>query len=405
MPMDKRLFLKALVGGMVGASTTRLWSAPTGGSGARFVLVFLRGAYDGLSALVPYADSFYYESRPGIAIARPEPGNPAAALPLDGRWGLHPALGESLMPLYEARQLAWVPFAGTAFVSRSHFQAQDWVESGLLPQQRPNPASGFLNRLVAELHGTDAAPEAVSFTAGLPIAMRGKAAVVNTGLPAGRPAAISASYEQLLSQLYAGHPLQPQVNDGLGLRREMARYLDEEMQAASRGALPPAGFVREAARIGRVMREHPAYGVAFVDVGGWDTHAGQGAAQGLLAGRLRSLGEGVAALRNELGAEWGHTVVVVLSEFGRTFRENGSRGTDHGHGSTFWVAGGGISGGRVAGEQLPLAAGTLHEDRDVPVANEYRNLLGGLFQRMYGLGPDRLERVFPGARGDALGLV
>lgn len=404
--MDKRSFLKALLATtVVSASSTRLWAAPTGGTGSRFVLVFLRGAYDGLSAVVPYADSFYYESRPNIAIARPEPGNALAALRLDDRWALHPALAEHVLPLYTGRQLAVVPFAGTAFVSRSHFQAQDWVETGLLPHQRPNPASGFLNRLVAELHGKSRSPGAVSFTSSLPIVMRGEAAIVNTAVQAGRVNPISASYEQLLSQLYAGHPLQPQVNDGLGLRRELARYHEDEMQAASRGALAPGSFALEAGRIGRIMRDNAAYTVAFVDVGGWDTHAGQGASQGALATRLAALGNGVSALRTEMGPVWDKTVVVVLSEFGRTFRENGSRGTDHGHGTTFWVAGGGVSGGKVAGEQRPLTPEGLHQGRDVPVANEYRELLAGLFERMYGLGAAGLERVFPAARPNAMGLI
>src|SRR6185369_5774802 len=219
------------------AGSARLWAAPTGGTNARFVLVFLRGAYDSLSVLVPYADSFYYEARPNIAIARPSPGTAGAALRLDDRWALHPALADHVLPLYSSRQLAMVPFAGTAFVSRSHFQAQDWVESGLLPAQRPDSSSGFLNRLVTELHGKTRSPAAVSFTSSLPIVMRGEASIVNTGMQAGRVPDISGSYEQLLSRLYAGHPLQPQVNDGLGLRRELARQQEEEMQSASRGAL------------------------------------------------------------------------------------------------------------------------------------------------------------------------
>ena len=403
--MDKRSFIKAMLATAGALPGTRLWASPTGGTASRFVLVFLRGAYDGLSALVPYADNFYYESRPNIAIAPPNPDDASAAVLLDGRWGLHPALADTALALYSSGQLALVPFAGTAFVSRSHFQAQDWMETGLLPQHRPDPSSGFLNRLVAELHGRTRSPVAVSFTSSLPIVMRGEASIVNTAMQAGRVSAIGGSYEQMLSQLYVGHPLQRQVNDGLGLRRELARQHEEEMQSASRGALAPAGFVLEAARLGKVMRDNSAYTVAFVDVGGWDTHAGQGAAQGALAGRLRALGEGVSALRSEMGPIWDKTVVVVLSEFGRTFRENGSRGTDHGHGTTFWVAGGAISGGKIAGEQRPLNPGDLHQGRDVPVANEYRDLLAGLFARMYGLGPTALTRIFPAANPDALAIV
>ena len=405
--MDRRRFLRLALG-VAGASVTwRLWAVPAGGNGPRVVVVFLRGAYDALSVLVPYAESFYYEARPNIALGRPDRSSGDAALPLDGRWALHPTLGESLIPLWQARQLAFVPFSGTGFVSRSHFQAQDWMEFGQAPSDRPSASSGFLNRLLGRLRTPAVAgSRAVSFTQTMPPIMRGGIQVANSPLTAPKGGrGVEANYESLLLNMYSGHPLEEMVRDGLGLRREISRELAEEMQAASREALPAGSFALEAGRVGKLLSEHPNYSLAFADVGGWDTHAGQGGAQGALANRLHGLGDGLKALSEGLGPEWGKTVVVVISEFGRTFRENGSRGTDHGHGSAIWVLGGAVRGGAIRGEQAGLKPGDLHEDRDVPVLNEYRGVLGGIFQKLYGLGREDLADIFPQASAIDLGLV
>ncbi len=385
----------------------RLWALPTGGNGTRVVVVFLRGAYDALSVLVPYTESFYYEARPNIALARPDKSNLEAALALDGRWALHPTLGDSLMPFWQAGQLAFVPFSGTGFVSRSHFQAQDWMEFGQAPTERPSSSSGFLNRLLGRL-GTPAVAgnSAVSFTQTMPPILRGGIQVANSPLTAPKGGrGVEANYESLLLKMYSDHPLEEMVRDGLGLRREISRELAEEMQAASREAPPAGSFAIEAARVGKLLRDHPNYSLAFVDVGGWDTHAGQGGAQGALANRLHGLGDGLKALSEGLGQDWSKTVVVVISEFGRTFRENGSRGTDHGHGSAIWVLGGSVRGGTIRGEQTSLKPGDLHEDRDLPVLNEYRGVLGGIFQKLYGLDSADLAEIFPQASVVDLGLV
>jgi uncharacterized protein (DUF1501 family) len=206
--------------------------------------------------------------------------------------------------------------------------------------------------------------------------------------------------------MYAGHPIESLVRDGIGLRREIAAELREEMQAASREAAPADRFAVEAGRVGRLLRERPQYSVGFVDIGGWDTHAGQGGVSGALATRLDALANGLGQLATALGPrEWDRTVVVVLTEFGRTFRENGSRGTDHGHGTTLMVLGGQVRGGTIRGSQAGLGPGQLHEDRDVPVINEYRATLAGLYGRMYGLSETALDRVLPGARAIDLGLL
>ena len=175
------------------------------------------------------------------------------------------------------------------------------------------------------------------------------------------------------------------------------------MQAANRRSLSARGFEIEARRMAGLMRER--FNLGFIDVGGWDTHVNQGAAQGQLASLLDNLGRGLSAFADGMGPAWGNTTVVVLSEFGRTFRENGTRGTDHGHGTVYWVAGGAVRGGRIAGEQVAVERAALNQDRDWPVRNEYRAVLGGLLQRLYGLDAGRLEQVFPGGRAGDLGLI
>ena len=400
--MDRRRFLQSTLA-LAGAGLNwRLWAAPNATTDTRLMVVFLRGAYDALSLLSPYSEDFYYESRPTIAISRPDQGNHLAGLPLDADWALHPALADSLLPLYQSGQIAFIPFFGTDFVSRSHFQAQDWIEAGFTGDARSSLATGFLNRLLSRLGGT---AQAVSFTQTVPIVLRGDRPVANTPvhLPAGQ--SLDEQIETLLLQMYEKHALRPLVEEGLGLRHEMSQELMDEMQSASRSALPAGGFALEAGRIGHFMGEHKQYAVAFLDVGGWDTHANQGGGQGMLANRLTNLSTGLAAMAEALGNEWRKTVVVVLSEFGRTFRENGTKGTDHGHGTVMWLLGGGIKGARIAGEQMRLRVGKLHEDRDIPVLNDYRNVLAGIFGRMYGLGKTDLNLIFPGCSPVDLALL
>jgi uncharacterized protein (DUF1501 family) len=218
----------------------------------------------------------------------------------------------------------------------------------------------------------------------------------------GKPA-INAAQAQTIAGMYANTRLASTVSGGFEVREEVSREMAGEMEAASRGAIAAKGFALEARRIARLMRERVTLG--FIDVGGWDTHVGEGGATGQLATKLGELGRGLALFADEMGPQWSNTVVVVVSEFGRTFRENGNRGTDHGHGSAYWVLGGSVKGGRIAGEQVAVNASTLFQNRDYPVLNEYRALFGGLFKRLYGLNDTQLATVFPGASARDLGLV
>ena len=176
-----------------------------------------------------------------------------------------------------------------------------------------------------------------------------------------------------------------------------------EMDAASRNALSSKGFELEARRIAHLMKER--YSIGFVDVGGWDTHVNQGGATGYLAGRFEELGRGLQGYAQEMGTLWKSTTVVVVSEFGRTFRQNGNRGTDHGHGTAYWVLGGGVRGGKVAGDEVRVEQSTLFQNRDFPVLNDYRAVLAGLFTRQYGLSAAQNEQIFAGNKVRDLGLL
>ncbi|HTV51864.1 MAG TPA: DUF1501 domain-containing protein [Steroidobacteraceae bacterium] len=393
--MNRRRLLAQLAGSFPLLLAGRLYAAPT--SGPRLLLVFLRGGYDCANLLIPYASADYYELRPRIAIARP--GASEGALALDADWALAPAVRDTLGVLYRERQAALVPFAGTDDLSRSHFETQDSIELGQPAGRTRDFSSGFLARLCAVLTG--ATP--IAFTDSLPLVLRGRANVPNISLRGVGKPPFDAHESALLLELYAGQPLQEAIADGLELQQQVARTMATEMRAASRGAINARGFELEAERMARLMRSD--YRVGFIDVGGWDTHVGEGAERGALASRLEELGRGLQSFARALDSDWSETVVVVVSEFGRTFRENGDAGTDHGHGSVYWVLGGRVQGGRMAGEQVRVARATLFQDRDYPVLNDYRAVLGGLFGRLWNLSPAQLEHVFPGAAPRDLRLV
>ena len=397
----RRLLKLGLAAGAAGLSglpglSGRLYAAPAGGP--RFLLVFLRGGYDSTNLLIPYSSSFYYESRPTIAIPKPDPASNTGALALDADWALAPAVRETVGSLFAQRQAAFIPFAGTDDLSRSHFETQDSIEMGQASGGVHNYRSGFLGRLSETLAGAPAGSPAIAFTDALPLAFEGAGIVPNLSLKnVGKPP-FDERQARILSDMYAGHHLEPAVSSGLELRHEVAQEMADEMNTANRNAINTKGFELEAERMGRLMRDK--YRIGFIDVGGWDTHVGEGAALGTLAGNLASLGKGLQVFSQSLGGEWNNTVVVVVSEFGRTFRENGSRGTDHGHGTVYWVLGGSINGGRIVGAQQRIARGTLFQDRDFPVLNDYRAVLGGLFRSMWGLSPSQCAHVFQTAPVD-----
>jgi uncharacterized protein (DUF1501 family) len=202
----------------------------------------------------------------------------------------------------------------------------------------------------------------------------------------------------MIASLYEGTKLSSMATAGMETKKMVSQELMDEMAESARGAGAARAFEKQARAIAKLMRDRSAYSVGFADVGGWDTHVNQGSAQGALATNLAGLAGGLAAYAQEMGPLWKSTVVVVMSEFGRTFRENGNRGSDHGHGNTLWVLGGGIAGGRVAGRQIAVSEPNLFQNRDYAVLNDYRSVLARVFSRMYGLSGTALDRVLPGAK-------
>jgi uncharacterized protein (DUF1501 family) len=400
--MHRRRLLQSFAAALFASSTGgRLYAAPT--SGPRFLLVFLRGGYDSSNLLIPYSSSDYYEARPNIAVPRPDPVSPTSALALNADWALAPAVRDTIGTMYLARQAAFVPFVGTDDLSRSHFETQDSIELGQPSSGSRDFRSGFLGRLADTLSGGVPATS-IAFTDAMPLAFAGAHTVPNLSLKnVGNKPAFDDRQARILGELYAGHHLEAAVTSGLELRHEVAQEIADEMRAANRGAINTKGFELEAERMAMLMRDR--YRIGFIDVGGWDTHVGEGASQGGLPTNLASLGRGLQTFSRTLGPAWQDTVVVVLSEFGRTFRENGNRGTDHGHGTVYWVLGGAVRGGVIAGEQQVVSRANLFQDRDYPVLNDYRAVLGGLFRSLWGLSGAQCAAVFAQRAPVNLGLV
>lgn len=406
--MQRRQFLRLSATLPLACQLGRGLATPLQHSSPRFLLVFLRGAYDCNSLLVPTHSDFYYQARPNIAIARPDEAN--GALPLDTNWGLHPALQTGLLPLYEQGQLCFVPFAGSNDLSRSHFETQDSIELGQALEGSKSFQGGFMNRLAQVLQQDSRSLSRVApmaFTAQLPLCMRGNAQVANMALASVRKAAVDGDRGRIIASMYQGTALDAAVREGFSVQTAVQRSVQEEMDKAGRDAISAKGFGLVAQRMAHLMREQ--FDLGFVDVGGWDTHVNQGGVSGNLANRLSDLSNGLATFAEAMGEDtWRHTVVAVISEFGRTFRENGNKGTDHGHGTAYWFLGGGLSaqaGGKIVGEQIEVNEKALFQNRDYPVLNEYRSVLGGLFSRMYGLSSQQVQQIFPASSAGKLHLV
>lgn len=405
--MKRRDFLNALAAGAsvvvpVGRSA---WAATSDSpTRKKLIVVMLRGAVDGLNVVAPVADENYLRLRPTIALGAP--GTASGALDLDGYFGLHPALA-SLQPLWQAKKLAFVHASGSPDETRSHFDAQDYMESAT--PGRKNTPDGWMNRLVAQLPGTSTPSRLLGIGPVMPRILSGAAAAIN--IPNGaagtkanildRPA-IGAAFDQL----YANHERFGRAYmDGKNAHKEVMEAAESrEMQAADRGAPLPNGFPDDAARLATLMRNDPKIQLAFVALGGWDTHIGQGAATGQLANRLAPLGQGLAVLAERLGPLFDDTTVLVMSEFGRTARENGNGGTDHGHGNVMWVLGGRVNGGKVHGEWPGVSDGALNEGRDLAVTTDFRTILVQVAERHLRLGDKQLAQVFPAPPQKAAGF-
>jgi uncharacterized protein (DUF1501 family) len=362
-------------------------AAPRGD--ARLVLVILRGGLDGLAAVAPHAEPQYAALRGPLALARP--GAEGGALDLDGTFGLHPALTH-LHALYRAGEALVLHAAATPYRERSHFDAQKVLEAG--GENAASAASGWLNRALGQLAAQGDTPPAIALADSIPLVLRGELAVTSWA-----PSRLPESDEDTLARvrrLYeAAAPELAATLDSALAARDLAGDAGDASMGGGRGGQAVAPLASAAARF---LASPTGPRIAVLDVGGWDTHANQGGAQGPLALRLRSLDAGLEMLHTGLGEQWRNTTVLVVTEFGRTVAVNGTRGTDHGTAGCAFLAGGAVAGGRVIGDWPGLAARDLHEGRDLRATTDLRALFKAVLRERFGIDEGPLARaIFPGS--------
>jgi uncharacterized protein (DUF1501 family) len=416
---DRRLFLKSsglslIAGGLLPNVFVRMAGAttlPASASKRVLVAIFQRGAVDGLNLLVPYGEKVYYDARPSIAVPRPGAGE-RAALDLDGFFGLHPSLAP-LLPHFRDRSAAFVHAVGSPDSTRSHFDAQDFMESGT-PGSK-STRDGFLARAIgASRPANGGAPSplrAVAMTPGMPRILSGSDAIAMTslsgfGIRAGQASEpLSESFESMYEGAVAG-TLQATARESFEAVH-LVRSADPNGIPVANGAAYPRGPLGSALRqISQLIKSDVGLEVAFTDVGGWDTHAAEGGGNGQLANRLRDFGQAIAAFAQDLGSRMADVTLVTMSEFGRTVRENGNRGTDHGHANVMLLLGGGVAGGRVYGKWPGLDSSHLYENRDLAVTTDFRDVFAEILAKR--LRVTALDRVFPGydcAENKRLGVI
>jgi uncharacterized protein (DUF1501 family) len=354
----------------------------------RFVLVILRGALDGLALAPPYGDRDYAAMRGSLAFH--PPGGEDAALDLNGFFGLHPSL-DSLMPLWQAKQLAVVHAVASPYRERSHFDAQNLMENGTA---HPGGTDGWLNRALSELRATDGS--AIAINQQVPLVLQGKMSVASYA-PKGAKWNADSDYMQKMKALY-GQDALLSGSFGEGVRAQdiamSSLPADDKMAGGKAGGAEQLYGAAQAAALFLVREDGPR--VAVLEAAGWDTHAGQGTSHGPLANRLADLGRGLAALPQALGNTWDKTTVVVVTEFGRTVHINGTNGTDHGTGSAALVLGGGVRGGRVLGQWPGLSENALYQGRDLMPTTDMRSLFRTVLYSRMGVSEASLNGVvFP----------
>ncbi len=397
-PITRRRFL-ALAGAVAATlGAAPAWAARAMAAAERLkkrtlVVLFQRGAADGLNIVPPFGDPHYRRARPSIRVE--DTRGKDGALDLDGNFGLHPAL-EGLMPLWREKRMAIVHAAGSHDPTRSHFDAQDYMESGT-PGLKSTP-DGWMNRTLGLWSGTSKNPmSAVAIARRLPRALRGEHAAlafpdVERFRKGGRLAAsFEEMYEEAVDAVLTGaaHDV-----------AEAARAL----RGVPSGEGGRSGAAKDLGEVARLVKADLGLRLAFLEMGGWDHHAREGGAEGLLARRLTELGEGVAGFYRDLGDRSEEVLLVAMTEFGRTLQENGNLGTDHGHASAMFLFGGSLRGGRVYGSWPGLSREQLFEGRDLAVTTDFRQVLGEALGGHLGLSD--LAGVFPGfTPGPALGLL
>jgi uncharacterized protein (DUF1501 family) len=405
IPFSRRYFLKNSGIAMVGLSTMppflqRAIAASSGSSKRQLVVLFQRGAADGLNIVVPFGEPNYYRMRPTIAILQPRRNGADAAIDLDGFFGLHPSLAP-LEPLFQKSELAIVHAAGSPDPTRSHFDAQDFMESGTPGIKATD--DGWLNRALETVPEENTSPfRAVAMGPNLPRMLRGSAPAI--ALP-------DVKQFRVISQT----PGMGQIAEG-GFEAMYAQTVDHALRGTGTETFEAIDMLRKAdpskykpenganygnsrlgqslQQIGQLLKANIGAEVLFVDCGGWDNHVNEGGVQGQLSNLLKDLGQGMAAFRQDMGGRMEDIVLVTMSEFGRTAKENGNRGTDHGHANCMFVMGGDVKGGKVYGRWPGLNEGQLNDGRDLALTTDFRLVLGEILQKHIGVRD--LAPVFPG---------
>jgi len=412
--LSRRVFMKN--GGLallsLGFAPAFIARTAEAGAARRKVLVaiFQRGAVDGLNMVVPFGEREYYAARPSIAVPRPNGARPDdAAIDLDGFFGLHPRLAP-LKPLWDARQLAIVHASGSPDSTRSHFDAQDYMETAT-PGVK-STQDGWLNRYLHAREHADATPfRAVALAGQLPRSLQGTAPALamnqigQFGIRAGQATEmVQASFE---SEYAAAADRVLNRTGGQAFDAvKMLKSADPAKYQPENGADYPRSAYGDALRqIAQLIKADVGLEVAFAEAGGWDTHVNQGSAVGQLAGRLDDFGRGIAALARDLGDRMGDTVILTMSEFGRAVAENGNRGTDHGHGNAMFVIGGGnVRGGKVYGRWPGLAREQRYDGRDLAVTTDFRSVFDEVVRGHLEVADTRT--IFPGFTGaQRLGII
>jgi uncharacterized protein (DUF1501 family) len=413
MNLSRRYFLKNGGIAMLGMATLpsflqRAVAATSGPSKKKMVVLFQRGAMDGLNVVVPFAEPNYYQMRPTIAIPQPQRGGAEAAIDLDGFFALHPSL-QPLQPLFQQGNLAIIQAVGSPDPTRSHFDAQDFMESGTPGVKSTD--DGWLNRALQVRPEDQQSPfRAVALGPYLPRTLQGSVSAI--AIPDlkqfkmnGPQQTVQGGFEALYAQTV------DQAMRGVG--RETFEAIDQlkkvnpDAYQPENGADYPKGrFGQSLMEIAELFKADVGLEVAFLDSGGWDHHVNEGGVQGQLSNSLRDLGQGIAAFHRDMGDRMNDVVFVSMSEFGRTVHENGNRGTDHGHANCMFVLGGGVKGGKVYTRWPGLGDDQLNQGRDLAVTTDYRSVLGEIISTH--VGEKDLGKVFPGFPNDPrqfLGLM
>ena len=411
----RRIFLRNSALAMVGVGTAPLWlkralyaaDAPAPRKKI-LVAIFQRGAADGLNVVVPHGEKAYYNLRPTIAIPRPT-SNPEkraeAAIDLDGFFGLHPSLAP-LKPLFEQQHLAIVDAVGSPDPTRSHFDAQDYMESGTPGLKATH--DGWMNRALPKAEGKVSPVRAVSLGPTLPRSMAGSnpaialASIANFQV---RDAQAAKQFQNMY--LESKDPALQAAGRETFEAVSMLQTIQQQPYVPAAGADYPRGRFGDSLRqIAQLIKADVGVEMAFADIGGWDHHVnevGQRASEGQLANLLTQYGQALTAFWQDMGDRMADVVLVTMSEFGRTAHENGNRGTDHGHANSMFVMGGDVKGGKVYGQWPGLEREQLYEGRDLALTTDFRDVLGELVSRH--LGNPTLAGVFPGYQPRFLGLV